>query len=280
MADIQHDTGTFRSGDVTIFYRKFGRPGATPILFLHGAMYFDSADWIEVAGALATDREAVAWDRRGFGNSSWSPNADYSLDALAEDFLALLDHMGWDKVIVSGHSMSGRVAIVLAAKFPDKVAGLMVLDSALGGGPQRGGTGNEQLIFPTLEEGMAHFAARSNPPRVGKDRARAEQAFNKTERGYELKRDPDFGNGRPEGRDLTLESQPVMEALGRVRCPTLLIRGLKSDRFTDESIAKFRADFPHIAVVEVESEHDLAYQARDAVIAAIRQFASGLKAAA
>jgi len=52
----QHQrTGTVRSADVELFYRHFGA-GSQPILILHGAGYYDSADWIEVAAALAVDR--------------------------------------------------------------------------------------------------------------------------------------------------------------------------------------------------------------------------------
>ena len=53
---VAQRTGTVPSGDVKLFYRVFGKPGATPILIFHGANYYDSADWIDVGGALASDR--------------------------------------------------------------------------------------------------------------------------------------------------------------------------------------------------------------------------------
>ena len=68
-----HQTGRVNSGDVSIFYRAFGARGRTPILVMHGANYFDSYDWIGVAGALASDREVVAFDRRGWGESDLEP---------------------------------------------------------------------------------------------------------------------------------------------------------------------------------------------------------------
>ena len=52
------------SGDVSIFYRAFGARGAMPVISMHGANYFDTRDWIGVAGALASNREVVAIDRR------------------------------------------------------------------------------------------------------------------------------------------------------------------------------------------------------------------------
>ena len=90
-------TGTVASGDVTLFIRRFGTPGGAPILIFHGAQYYDSADWVDVGGVLSRDREVVAFDARGYGESSWSPSKNYSVDAGVEDALAVIDHLGWKK---------------------------------------------------------------------------------------------------------------------------------------------------------------------------------------
>ena len=77
-----HRNGTCPSGDVTLFYRRFGAPGRTPILIVHGLSYF-SYDWIGVASELAGEREVVAMDMRGFGDSTCSPSRDYSVPTMA-----------------------------------------------------------------------------------------------------------------------------------------------------------------------------------------------------
>ena len=83
---MSHEQGRIESGDVRIFYRRFGKPGASPILLFHGGNYYDSVDWIEVATALSQDREVVVFDARGFGESGWSPSKDYSHAAhMADD---------------------------------------------------------------------------------------------------------------------------------------------------------------------------------------------------
>ena len=87
---VEQRIGRVNSGDVSIFYRAFGAPGRTPILLLHGSNYYDSYDWIGVASALATDRLVVTPDRRGWGESTWSPSKDYSRDALVDDMLAVM----------------------------------------------------------------------------------------------------------------------------------------------------------------------------------------------
>ena len=99
--------GRFKSGDVEIFYRSFGKPGKTPIVLMHGANYFDSFDWINVCEKIAVDREVACFDMRGFGESSWSPSKNYSVDAMMGDIRGLFAHLGWKKPIALGHSFSG-----------------------------------------------------------------------------------------------------------------------------------------------------------------------------
>src|SRR6476660_9137235 len=108
---VQQRTGRLNSGDVSLFYRAFGSPGATPILICHGSNYYDSVDWIGVASALAVDREVVVHDKRGWGESTWSPSKDYSYDAALDDMLAVIGMMNWPKVIVMGHSGGGPPVI-------------------------------------------------------------------------------------------------------------------------------------------------------------------------
>lgn len=205
------DTGTLKSGDVTLFYRVFGAPGATPIMILHGANYFDSFDWIDVAGRLATDRQVVAFDRRGFGKSDWSPSKDYTADALMEDMQAVAAHLGWTTFIPMGHSMAGGPAICFTANFPEIAERLIIVDSNMSGDGGSAGeqVGNPPTLFDSVDAAMAQFAKINNPPRFGKDRVRAEAGLKKTGDGLLLTRDPDFRNGVPQGDGIRT---PVLEA--------------------------------------------------------------------
>ena len=139
-----HRTGTVRRGDIELFYRRFGAPcGASPILILHGAGYYDSADWVQVATALAGDRrEVVVFDARGYGRSGWSPAADYSLDAQLADITAMLDHLSWEQPVLFGHSRGGSFALRFVSAHPERVGAVIFADSFPGrtarGGPKRG----------------------------------------------------------------------------------------------------------------------------------------------
>jgi pimeloyl-ACP methyl ester carboxylesterase len=115
-----HTTGVVENDDVEIFYRRFGAPGSAPILILHGAGYYDSADWIDIAAELAGDeREVVAFDARGYGRSSWSASANYSIDAHLSDLAAVTDHLEVGRAeyveIDSGHDLANEAPAQLIA---------------------------------------------------------------------------------------------------------------------------------------------------------------------
>lgn len=273
----EHRTGRVNSGDVSLFYRVFGKPGATPILILHGSNYYDSVDWIEVASALATDREVVTPDRRGWGESTWSPSKDNSLDALLDDMLAVIRVMKWSKAIVMGHSGAGPTIISFAVNFPQITEKLILVDSQMNrdeGARSGKSIGNPPYVFESIEAGMAKHKF-SNPPRLSWDRQRAEQAFVKVDKGYMLKRDPDGSNRQPIGEGASLPRRPVREMweeLAMVKVPMIIIRGNRSSRYPAATVERLTKNFPHIPQAVVDSEHDVAGQAREALIAHVRKF--------
>ena len=268
--------GRFASGDVQIFYRRFGQPGKTPVIMMHGANYFDSFDGINVAEKVATDREVVCFDMRGFGESGWSPSKNYSVDAMMGDIRALMAHLAWKKPVVLGHSFSGRMAVSFASNYPDELSRLIVVDSAFGRdepGPR--GVNNPPVVFPSVEAAMERFGKLANPPRIAKDRARAEQALTKVADGYRLKRDPDYSNSVPVGGPADARPRRelnVWEELAKVKAPMYFVRGLKSDRFTPEVMSRLNRDFPAITWATADSMHDICYYAPDELIAAVRGF--------
>ena len=70
----------------------------------------------------------VTVDLRGFGASD-APESGYGMDDLADDVLGVADHLGLDRFVLGGHSMGGYVALRVAARYLDRLAGLVLIDT-------------------------------------------------------------------------------------------------------------------------------------------------------
>lgn len=275
---VPHQTGRCKSGDLDIFYRRLGNRALTPILFVHGLSYF-SYDWLPVAAAFAGERECVAVDMRGFGDSDRSPTRDYSVPSMAQDLASVLDHLQWKRAIVLGHSMGGRSTAYLAAKQPQRVAGLVLVDYS----PDNAPAGSKRTaqtvagapeVFPSIEDGMKYFNA---PP---DKRERFEAYLKPVPGGYELKRDPHF---RDQFRKMLETGErpklgvDMWQVLGEVRCPILSVRGTRSDMYAPETVARMRASNAGLRVVEVDAGHNIGGENPDGLIAAMKPFIAELE---
>jgi pimeloyl-ACP methyl ester carboxylesterase len=270
-----HRNGTCPSGDVTLFYRRFGAPGGTPVLILHGLSFF-SYDWIGVASELAAGREVVAMDMRGFGDSTWSPSRDYAVPTMAGDIVALLDHLDWPRAIVVGHSMGGRNASYFAAKNPARVAGLVLVDYS----PENAPAGSKRVtdmvagqpdVFGSVDEAMRHFGVPKDSPK----RARFEAYLRPVPGGVQVKRDLHFRDQFrrvKETGERPKQGVDMWQVLGELTCPTLVVRGAQSDMFAPETAARVKAANARISLVEVDGGHNVAADNPQGFLAAIRPF--------
>lgn len=271
------------SGDVELFHRRFGRPGATPLLLLHGANYYDSADWEPVATALATDREVAAYDARGYGRSTWSPSRDYSLDAQLADVTAVLGHLGWPQAILVGHSRGGSFAVRYAHESPERIAGLVLVDYSPGqvhGRPriEPVSVGPAGAAYRSIEE--AHAATSRNPAELDTEagRARVHEIFAERDEGWvNVQRDPAFASDRPDGVPGWVSALPpvdLWEALRATseRVPTLVVRALRSAAYDEAGLARLQDDLPRVRRVDVDSGHDVPGTAPAELVAAVRAF--------
>ena len=114
LARAAHAAGTFvetRDGQ-RLFYKDVGN--GRPVVFIHGwtlssAIWTLQTDWLAAQGL-----RAIAYDRRGHGDSS-KPQDGYDYDTLAADLAAVLDRLDLQDVVLVGHSMgAGEVVRYLA----------------------------------------------------------------------------------------------------------------------------------------------------------------------
>ena len=109
-----------------IVHSKIIGEGA-PLLILHG--YFGMSDnWKSLGNKFGEDFQIHLIDQRNHGRSFHANNFNY--DLLVEDIVQYIKHHQLEKVIVLGHSMGGKVAMLFAVKYPTLVAKLIIVDIA------------------------------------------------------------------------------------------------------------------------------------------------------
>jgi pimeloyl-ACP methyl ester carboxylesterase len=102
-------------------------PLAVPVLFLH-SLAGNGGQWALQLDHLRRHRRAVAIDLRGQGESDPAENGDYTIEGMAADVAAAADQLGLRRFILAGHSFGSLVAIEYAARHPERVAGLLLVD--------------------------------------------------------------------------------------------------------------------------------------------------------
>jgi pimeloyl-ACP methyl ester carboxylesterase len=119
------------SGRAQLAYESKGVEGGADVLLIHAGVN-DRRSWRYVVQRLSSRHRCVAFDMRGFGETvyereeSWSPVADA---------LAVLDAAGLERPVVVACSMGGQTAIDLTLAHPDRVAGLVLIGTAIRGAP-------------------------------------------------------------------------------------------------------------------------------------------------
>jgi pimeloyl-ACP methyl ester carboxylesterase len=104
---------------VTLRYRELG--SGDPVVLIHG--YTQSLESLTLlADSLAPSHRVVAFDVRGFGQSSKFAEPARFGSQMVDDVVRLLDHLGIERAHLVGHSMGALIAAHVAARYPDRVA--------------------------------------------------------------------------------------------------------------------------------------------------------------
>lgn len=137
MSNLTHETVPTQfveSNGIRYAYRRFGKPGPTPLLFLE---YFNSNldGWDPaVTNGLAADHEVILFDNAGVGASGGK--TPYTVVEMTRDCVAFCRALGLKAIHVVGFSLGGMIAQQLALEHPQLVQRLILM----GTGP-RGGEG-------------------------------------------------------------------------------------------------------------------------------------------
>lgn len=136
--------------EVVVTTHDDGSP-RVPVLLLHGLSQ-QRDFWGPVVRRLRS-RPVAAMDQRGHGETDTPLDSDYSVPACAADVVRVMDHLGWARTVVVGHSWGASVALEAAASASDRVAAAVLIDGG--------------LWSPSALGSRAHVREALTPPALG-----------------------------------------------------------------------------------------------------------------
>lgn len=127
MSETNNKSNYAAINNINIHYLDYSSDGPV-LLMLHGlsanANAFDA-----IVEGLHPHYRVICPDLRGNGLSD-KPAFCYTVEDHIEDVIALIGHLGYEKVYLGGHSFGGFLAFYIAAYYPQVVSGLIILDAA------------------------------------------------------------------------------------------------------------------------------------------------------
>src|SRR5215213_4239439 len=143
-----------RINNINLAYTDSG--AGRPIVLIHGYP-FNRSLWIEQISALSNSYRIIAPDLRGFGDSDASQDPS-TMDRLAADVAALMDHLEIARATIGGLSMGGYVALAFYKQFSSRVRALILADTRASGDTEEAKQTRAQQAEKALSEGMAGIA--------------------------------------------------------------------------------------------------------------------------
>ena len=273
---------------VCIHARDYTSEGnGVPVVCLPG-LTRNAKDFEVIAPYLAQSRRVICPDFRGRGRSSYADPQTYRPDVELADTLALLDHLGISRVAVVGTSRGGIVALIMAAKAPDRLAGVVFNDigpridrqgllrirNYLGSDPQF--VSWEQAVvalkatnpgFQTLSEAEWMGFAR----RVFRDENGLPRADYDTQLTQTLPSAEDIEAGK------VPELWPLLDLMAGI--PSAVLRGEHSDLLSIETVAEMQSRLPKLHAVAVKDRGHVPFLDEPECLTAIDKWLDAVDAA-
>jgi len=238
-----------------------GDPGAPSVVFFHGGGQTRHAWGTSLDVLAAAGWRAYSVDLRGHGESDWSPEGDYTLDAFLSDVQAIARSLD-DLPVLVGASLGGLASLAAIGESPTPLARALVLVDVAPRVDRAGADRIGEFMmtnidgFDSLEE-VADVVAGYNPHRPRpKDLSGLKKNVRQREDGkWVWHWDPTFITGRfgssDETRTSVIQPERLEEAAKTLTMPTLLVRGRMSDLLTGDGSREFLDLVPHAQFVEV-----------------------------
>jgi len=248
---------------------EWGTATAPPLLLLHGGAAH-AHWWDHIAPALAQDYHVFALDLRGHGDSGWFMPPAYEVEDYAADVAEVITALHLTQAVLIGHSLGGFVAMRYAVATPQMVRALVVVDI----GMRLGGSRFMQLLrtvpppaYKDEADLLARFrllpAATSASPALLRNIARHSV---RVHLDGSLRLTCDRATFTHGPRDLRGQ-------LAQMRCPTLFMRGEKSDNVSAATLHAMVTLCPRARGVEIAGAgHHVFLDQPQAFLGAVQTF--------
>ena len=233
-----------RLNDVNLYYEVHG--SGEPVLLIPG-LGSDAGTWTTFLPDLNNGYKTILLENRGSARSS-KPDGAYTTQTMAQDSVALLDHLGIERVHLIGKSMGGMIAQVLAARYPERVQSLVLACTLM-----RHDSYGEELLemgrtlaqkAGLFETYRLSFLLSYSKEYCMRNRARLEEArkllaeigSDELLQGYL-------------GQSIACETHDSREIAKQIKAPTLVIAGKEDTITTPEQSHDLNAAIPNAELV-------------------------------
>jgi pimeloyl-ACP methyl ester carboxylesterase len=258
-------------GDITVWHWTGDAPD---VLLLHGLGNYGRY-WDFFAQAMTGRLRLVAPDARGHGESP--KNTTGASSEFVDDAMTVVRTMGLARPIVVGHSMGGLHATALTLAHPERVRGLVIIDTGPGleaalqgrarrltlGRPDR--FADEASALAYLRENSPGYsdAVYANRIHFGFDRHGSELAWRSSKDALRAILDEVHGN-----------ASQVWDRLSEIDVPVLLVRGTRSPTFSAARAQATLAPLRHGTLIELDAAHNVPLDQPQALADEIVRFAT------
>ena len=232
-----------QNNSMKLHYRELGE--GQPMVILHGLFGF-SDNWQTHAKKLAEYYRVILVDLRNHGHSDWSD--EFSYDLMVEDLKELCDDLSLNRMILLGHSMGGKVAMLFASKYENLLEKLIVVDIGVKEYPMH----HEHILAGLHALDLPSMKARSEAEAVLRKYIDSDGVIQFLLKNLYWK-EKGVLEFRMNLKVLEREMKNILSALPAVEVmtPTLFIRGELSNYILDEDIDELEERFPDSHLVKV-----------------------------
>jgi pimeloyl-ACP methyl ester carboxylesterase len=202
-----------------LYYEEAGSGPA--IVFSHGFL-MDHSMFAHQVAEFARDHRVVTWDWRGFGQTE-TDGQPFTIWDQVDDLLALLDHLGIDEAVFVGMSHGGYITMRTPLVAPDRVRGIVLLDTNSAGLTPEEQVGYRQMFDKWMTEGPTDELCDTfghiiiGDPELNAEWKRRWQARPKDQMRHAV--------------TVTVELEDLRPRLPEITCPAVVIHGVDDVAF-------------------------------------------------